>query len=268
MRKLFLTIGLSLLMTTTIFAKAEQVTVGGKQLTLAVQEQLGRKLYPLRAVCNALDINIVSVDENKIQLQQGDNTVYYFLGQKLVGNDTGYFTTDVAPMSVNNTVYVPIRTISYMFGYNIDTSNGMSLSKVANFTQPKATYASYLLMKDITITNEIVAEVDPSYYLSALKGALSNYSWSHISNCKEYILEDKLTISEMATKLKTQSGKAVYNATVEFLDATYDTFCNIEMFDITGAMNGINRVASASSKLMSKRDMLVEAVYAVASPVK
>ena len=253
MRKLFLSVGLGLLIAMPALAKTEQVNVGGQQLMLQVQEQPGRKLYPLRAICNALDINIVRVDGNVIELQQGDNKVYYFIGEKLVANKTGYFTTDVAPISVNNTVYVPIKTLGYMFGYNIDHTNGMVISKKANFTPPKATYASYLLMQDLSIAEDIVQTIDPSYYLNALQGGITNYSWSHISDCKTYILSDRQTISASYADLKTQSGKAIYNASVGFLDAVYDTFCYMEMWDMNGVSASIDKVVVESQRLMDKR---------------
>ena len=130
--------------------------------------------------------------------------VYYFIGEKLVANDTGYFNTDVAAISVNNTVYVPIKTIGAMFGYNIGVVNGdISLTKSVSFTQPKATYASGLLMKDISIAEDIVETVDPQYYIMALGGAITDYNWSYISECKEYILNDRSSISGMAGDLKT-----------------------------------------------------------------
>lgn len=268
MRKLFLCLGLSLLMITPVLAKTEQVNIGGQKVTLEVQEQSGRRLYPLRAICNALGINIVEIEGSRIQLQQGDNTVYYFTDRKLVANDTGYFVSDVIPLNVNNTVYVPIRTISYMFGYNIDTTNGMALSKVAHFSKPKATYGSNLLMQDVTTVNEIIYTVDGKYYVTALGGVLGNYNWGRISDCKEYIINDKLAIQGLAAELKTQSGQAVYKAYIEFLDAMYDTFYYIGEVDMQKASNSMSKITSATKKIENAQRALLDAVYTVASKVK
>lgn len=262
MKKLLLGIILSSLIVTTTFAKTEQVTANGKSIVLDVQEQNGRRLYPLRAVCNALGIQIVSVEGSRIQLQQEDNVVYYFIGQKLVANNTGYFNIDVAPISINNTVYVPIKTIGSMFGYNINLVNGgLTLTKAKSFTQPKATYASNLLMEDLTLAEDIVELIDPQYYLAAIQRAMVDSDWSYISTCKEYVLNDEFEISSISTGLKTQSGKAVYSASAEFLDSIYNALCQIQRWDITGTTQALQKVGSASKQLIEKRQALVDAIY-------
>lgn len=268
MKRIFLGIILSLFLVITTFAKTEQVILDEQVINLEVQEKNGRRLYPLRAICNALGIQIVAVDRGKIQLQQGDNVVYYFVDQKLVANDTGYFNTDVAAMSTNNTVYVPIKTIGTMFGYHMRTvDGGITLNKLVNFTRPKATYASNLLMQDLTVAEDIVETIDPQYYLSALNKAISGLNWRYISECKEYILDDHLTISEMSGDLKTQSGKAVYNAGVAFLDNVYEAFDCIAAWDFDGVSEAAPRIATAASQLMNKREALVNAIYKVSGSI-
>lgn len=266
--KILIILGSIMAMTITIYAKPEEIKLGGKELAIDVQEKNGRKLYPLRTICNELGIDIISVNESYIDLKQDSNNVRISRKGRLVINDTGYFVSDIIPLDVNNTVYVPIRTIGYMFGYNINTLNGINLTKIKDFAIPKASYGSTLLANDISIVSNMGDIVEPRYYLDKAQSLIQNPNFIEISDCKDYIINDQYKLEEAAGNLMSQSGKAVYGAYYDLLDKFYDIFYNMYTINSSEVSISIKKMGGAINKLGQKLDIFYNEVYKNGTPIK
>lgn len=251
----------ALMMTVTTYAKSEQIKLGKKELAIDVQEQNGRKLYPLRRICNELGIDIIGVNESYIDLKQDTNNVRISRKSRLVINSTGYFVSDVVPLNINDTVYVPIRTIAFMFGYNINISNGITLTKIKDFSMPKASYGSTLLANDFSIVSNMGDIVEPEYYLDKIASLIQNPNFMVIDDCKEYIINDQYKLEEIAENLMSQSGKAVYEAYYDLLDRFYDIFYNMYTINYSEVSTSIKNMGQAINKLGQKLDIFYNEIY-------
>lgn len=253
MRKLLVGVVLSLLLVTPVFAKNEQVAVEGTKVTLDVQEKNGRKLYPLRSLCEALDIEILDAKGDYINLQQGDNGVTYIISAGLISNQTGYFKCDVNAMSIKNTTYVPIRSIAYMFGYDIDMTDGMSLSKKAEFVPPTASTNSKLLGEDLYVIGVINDYFEEDYYISGLEDVIANGDIGLAQEMKSQVLQDKADIKELGAGLQTQTAKSLYKEYLNVLNAYADLFTHIQSYGAQDAAMGDAKNINAIEIRMNKK---------------
>lgn len=248
-------------MSIATYAKSEPIKLENKQVTLDVQEKGGRKLYPLRAICNELGIDIIKVTENSIVLKQGDNNVSINRKSQIVYNDNGYFVSDVIPLEINGTVYVPIRVISYMFGYNIDLSNGMALTKVQSFSMPKPSYGSTLLANDLRLISEMRDIVEVKYYLDRLEELTYVHDYFIIDMCKDYTIEDQTKLDNVAQYLKSSSGKVIYEQYYNLLNYFYRAFYYIENFNYEAFSKNMNNISKCFNELNSKLDIFLKEIY-------
>lgn len=269
MKKIVLVLLFALLMVTPVFAKTEQVNIEGKKITLEVKEKDGRKLYPLRDLCTQLGMNIEVLEDDMIYIEQDGNGIICQPNVKIVRNATGPFITDVAPISINNTTYVPIRVISYMFGYDIDVSRGVTLTKKANFTPPQATKESCILMEDIVRADEVVFDlVQESYYVDVISYI---YEYGGIDECDKYKQEINLAkkqAAKLGEKMNTQYGKDVYNASIELLNSFYAIFEDMEQIDLSGLNKSLQRCNNAQERYHKACDKLMDQLKKVAAKIK
>ncbi|MGL4363197.1 MAG: copper amine oxidase N-terminal domain-containing protein [Cellulosilyticaceae bacterium] len=261
----FLKIGLIIVsimsMVVTGYAKTDTIKLENKQIILDVQEKNGRKLYPLRAICNELGIDITKVTGQNVVLQQGENMVSIGRDSQIVFNNNGYFVSDVVPVELNGTIYVPIRVISYMFGYNIDLSNGITLTKIQNFNMPKPTYGSTLLTNDIRLVLEMGEIVEADYYWARLKELVQVYDYAMLDMCEDYTIEDQLKIDAVAQYLKSHSGRVIYEEYSKLLDYFYKAFYYLKHFSYEAFNENIGNINKSLSSLNNKLNIFLKEVY-------
>lgn len=269
MRKLWLGVVLSLLLVTPVFAKNEQVAVEGTKVTLDVQEKNGRKLYPLRSLCEALDIEILEAKGNYINLQQGDNAVTYIMSEGLISNETGYFKCDVNAVSINNTTYVPIRSIAYMFGYDIDMTNGMSLSKQADFVPPTASVNSKLLGEDFYVLGVMNDYFEEENYISGLEEAITNDDMGLAQEFKSQVLQDKANIKKLGESLQTQTAQSLYKEYINVLNAYADLFTHIQSYGTQeAAMKDVKNINAIETRMNKRVEEYIKIIEKQATPIK
>lgn len=268
MRKVLLWFALSVLFVTPVFAKSEKLTVEGTTVTLDVQEKSGRKMYPLRTLCNALGIQIEQADGQTVTLCKDDNEVVYLIGSGLIRNDSGYFKCDVSAMSINNTTYVPIRSVAYMFGYDISTAGGIHLSKKADFVPPTATAVSRTLGEELYILGLVDEVFEEDAYIDAFQNMLYSGDYSQASTYRNEVLTAKSNVESLKDEFTTQTAKAVYKEYINILGAYADLFAHVDAQDADAMLKDMEKINAIAGRINDKLDNYIQVLRKNAISIK
>ena len=111
-------------MSATTFAATPGIYIDGKQLVtspIAFINENNRTYVPLRAVCNALGFTCEwNASEQSAKIYNKDRTVLvYANSNRMIINDQAYYA-DAAPISRQNRISVPLRTLCAAVGAQID----------------------------------------------------------------------------------------------------------------------------------------------------
>ncbi len=114
---------LSMVMSTTVFAKEISVTLNGVPINFDVQPQImnDRTMVPLRAIFEALGAT-VEWDKNTqtVTAYSDDTTVIATIGSKYMYINYIKTAIDVAPVIVNGRTLVPARFVAEAFDCEVD----------------------------------------------------------------------------------------------------------------------------------------------------
>ncbi len=133
-----------------VYGKTNTVIINGTSIQLETIEKDGRVFYPLRAICNELGIKIVEVTDKDIRLARGEYIVLMLRQDLIVSNEQGFFIGPSAPIEKNNVTYIPIRTLGYMFGYDLSfKGKQLMITAQKDFVPPVGTNPSDEEMKEM-----------------------------------------------------------------------------------------------------------------------
>lgn len=120
----FITFLLLIINITPVFAANNiQIFINGDHLKLDSQPVLlnNTTLVPMRSIFEALEINVEYNPETKqIIANKADTIIELTLNQNTAQINGSFITLNVAPQSINNTTFVPLRFISEALNCNID----------------------------------------------------------------------------------------------------------------------------------------------------
>lgn len=232
-KRVLLVVGLVLAMSMPLFAQGRSsqiILVNGKEAQVSAQIKDGRTMLPLRDLCELLEIEITGFQDGIVSLQKGDNKVELLTRGPYIVNASGYFKSDVVPIMIQGTTYIPVRVISYMFGYDVGLSNNkLTMTSLSDWSIPKASYESFLYLNDADFAADM-------YH--ALKSAV-NYSLESLRVPNAYIAEENAQevlylredIKNSQGKLKTNTAKELSLLTQELLFSEYKTLMHLSRYE-------------------------------------
>lgn len=138
---------------TSFAAEPVNIIVNNKQIQTDTPPlfEKGRVLIPIRAVAESLDASVqwesktktatVSKWSKKIHLTVGKKTVYVdgtHVPLQSSKNTTAEVSIDVPVKNVNNRVYIPLRVVSELLGYEVHWANN-----TVSINSPKSKWGNY-----------------------------------------------------------------------------------------------------------------------------
>ena len=261
LKRVLLVIGLVLAMSVPVLAKGasvETIVVNGVETQVAAQIIEGRTMLPLRRVCEILEINIIGFEDGKVLLEKEGNEVTILTGAQLILNESGYFKSDVQPVIIKGTTYIPVRVLAYMFGYDVMMDQKkLLISKTSDWVVPRASYESYLYMHDLEFISDMTRALRTSMeYVGESLYTPSQAEW-RAGEVSSFRWELKNTINE----LKTNTAKEVSLLAQDLLFDDYKNLMYLSQYEY-------RLVDIKSSKaFLRKFDEFMDNVTRYATPV-
>ncbi len=123
-RLLLLIVAIIAMLGITVYADSDiGVTINGEVLEMEQPPvtQNGRTLVPVRAVCEAMDLNVVwNQDTKEVKIFDEDTLVKMSIGYYNIDVNEGFRYLDSPPVIVNGVTCVPIRAVLEAFGATVD----------------------------------------------------------------------------------------------------------------------------------------------------
>ncbi len=232
-KRVLVVIGLILAISIPVLGKdksTESMIVNGKEIQITTQVNNGRKLVPLRDMCQLLDIEIVGFQDNNIFLKKEDNHVKIIVGSPLIINDSGYFKSDVNALISEGKTYVPVRAIAYMFGYDLKIKNKkLLISQTANWSVPKADYASALYMADSPVALLImdIVALSENYLIDSAQMPIASIAKERA----EELFHLRQEVERQAGDLKTITAQELSKHAQNLLADDYKNLIHISRYE-------------------------------------
>lgn len=162
--------------------------VDGKDVTVTAAPIIknSRTLVPLRVISEELGADVTwDAKDRTVEVIKGDTYIKLKIGSRLIAMGSGgqkYFLSDVAPVIINSSTYVPLRLLANMLGIEVGWSDAKKQVSV-NSTKP----ASFTPFYDVKI-----AGISQGQTVSAGTALKISASAQTMKNAKEvkYIIFD------------------------------------------------------------------------------
>lgn len=209
-----------------VYGATNTVIINGKSIQLETIEKDNRVFYPLRAICNELGITITEVTDANIVLAREEYWIVIQRQGEIAANEQGAFIGPSVPIEKNNVTYIPIRTLGYMFGYDLTFKDKqLMITAQKDFLPPVGMNPSEKLIEEareialcIQLGKEIEAllgEKGINILLEVKKTGKMNKLPDFIKEVKEYVQE----IDGMIESVESDIVKNYMRVAQDYLNA-------------------------------------------------
>lgn len=214
-----------------VYGATNTVIINGNSIQLETIEKDNRVFYPLRAICNELGITITEVTDRNIILERDGYGVVIARQDEIVANNQGSFIGPSAPIEKNNVTYIPIRTIGYMFGYDLSfKGKQLMITEQKDFIPPVGMNPSDKEMeevREIVLYIRLSKEIDTLFseegmniLLEVKRTGKMNKLPSFIKKVKAYVQD----IDRIIEGIENDAVRSYMRAAQDYLNASNELY--------------------------------------------